>query len=204
MKTPLRFLLFAATFLAAATAYPNASGVEVTVKSKSGGKAVYKGMTDARGSFTTGALQPGTYNVEFRSTKAGDLKAPALSISLSAGKGTQRQASAPAKHLQGGVAVQVEVPSTAAITGQVSKGAAAQAQTDTQAPAGMQKVKANVKIINGKRHVWVPAPLGSNLGGRWVEEGTEGAVLPTSNAKGADTEALSRSQGGVPVPGGGG
>lgn len=54
----------------------------------------------------------------------------------------------------------------------------------------MEKVRANVKVMNGKRFVWVPAPIGSHMGGKWVEEGSEEAVLSTSNKKGGDGEVL--------------
>ncbi len=59
-----------------------------------------------------------------------------------------------------------------------------------EVPVGYEEVKANVKVINGKRHVWVPGAIGSNMGGKWVEEGTEGAALSTSNKKGHDGQVL--------------
>lgn len=30
--------------------------------------------------------------------------------------------------------------------------------------------RAKVRMVNGKRYIWTPGELGSNLGGRWVEE----------------------------------
>lgn len=86
----------------------------------------------------------------------------------------------------------VEVPKAARLSGKVSAAAGVAAADTAPAPAGYEKVKANVKVINGKRHVWVPAPIGSNMGGKWVEEGTEGAVLNTSNKKGGDAEVLTK------------
>ena len=55
-------------------------------------------------------------------------------------------------------------------------------------------MKAIVKVINGKRYVWVPGPIGSNMGGRWVEEGSEAAALSVSNKKGNDGEVLRKLQ----------
>ncbi|MGH7939300.1 MAG: hypothetical protein ACRD5Z_22170, partial [Bryobacteraceae bacterium] len=30
--------------------------------------------------------------------------------------------------------------------------------------------RAKVRVVNGKRYIWSPGEVGSNLGGRWVEE----------------------------------
>lgn len=191
MKTALR-LLFACAFLAAAAAaYSSAPGVQVTVKSKTGGKAMYKGVTDQSGNFATNALQPGTYSVEFRGSQFGGKQ---LSISLSAAKGATRQAAADGNHLKGGVAIEVEVPAASKLTGTVSVGGKAASQANAPVPAGMEKVKANVKVINGKRYVWVPAPIGSNMGGKWALEGSDEAALSTSNRKGGDSEVVRRVQ----------
>jgi hypothetical protein len=82
--------------------------------------------------------------------------------------------------------MRVQLGKNGKLNGQVSpEGAAPQEK--------MESVKANVKIINGKRHVWVPGPIGSNIGGRWVEEGTEGAALRTDK-KGGAGEVLQRIQ----------
>lgn len=35
--------------------------------------------------------------------------------------------------------------------------------------------QANVKTINGKRYIWVPGQLGSNMSGHWVLEGSREA-----------------------------
>jgi len=40
------------------------------VKSKSSGKVFYHGSTGGSGDFTTSALQPGAYQVDFRAPKA--------------------------------------------------------------------------------------------------------------------------------------
>jgi hypothetical protein len=194
MKTPLCSLVCAvALSVAAAAVAANVPGLDVTVKQD--GKAVYKGKTDANGSVTTSQLAPGSYNVEFRAPKSMPMHSQQLSISVKA-KGVSRQTSAEGKYMQSGVAVTVDVPRAAALTAQVKSAASTStsAVVSGAAPAGMERVKANVKMINGKRHVWVPGPVGSQIPGKWVEEGTEGAIIPNSNRKGADTQMMQRIQ----------
>ena len=191
MKISLRHLLVAALLAVAPAAYSaTVPGLDITVTQN--GKPVYRGKTDAGGSFATANLEPGTYNVEFRAPKSLSLRGQQLSIAVSTGKGAPRESKAEGKHMQGGVAMSVEVAKTAKLSGKVSAAAGVASSDNAPAPAGYEKVKANIKVINGKRHVWVPAPIGSNMGGKWVEEGTEGAVLSTSNKKGGDGEVLQR------------
>jgi hypothetical protein len=193
MTLPLRLLLAAAVLsVAPATYSATVPGLDVAVTQN--GKPVYRGKTDDSGSFSTGALQPGAYNVEFRAPKSLSLRGQQLAISVSTGKGAPRTSNADGKHMQGGVAMSVEVPKTAKLSGKVSAAAGVAADDSAPAPKGYEKVKANVKVINGKRHVWVPAPIGSNMGGKWVEEGTDEARLSTSNKKGEDREVMMRIQ----------
>ena len=189
MKTLVRntLLLLSAFVVSAASA--NVAGLDITVKKN--GKAVFKGNTDTSGSFTTGALEAGSYSVELRSPASMNLKGQKLAITVAAGKGSPTQSTANGAHLRGGVAMTVDTNKTAQLRGQVTQ---AGRVVEAKAPEGYEKVKANVKIINGKRHVWVPGPIGSNIGGKWAEEGTEGAVLKTSNKKGGDAEVLQKIQ----------
>ena len=189
MKTLQRTTLLLLSAFVVSAASANVAGLDITVKKT--GKAVFKGKTDTTGSFSTGALEPGSYNVELRSPASMDLKGQKLAITVAAGKGAPTQSTANGAHLRGGVAMTVDTNKTSPLRGQVKQ---AGRVVEQKAPAGYEKVKANVKVINGKRHVWVPAPIGSNMGGRWVEEGTEGAVLNTSNKKGGDAEVLSKIQ----------
>jgi hypothetical protein len=193
MKIPLHHLLICATLaLAPAATAASVSGVDVIVKK--GGTAVYKTKTDASGSFSTGSVEPGSYNLEFRAPQSLKLHSQQLTISVTAGKDAPRQSNAQGKYLQSGVAMVVDVSRASKLTGQVATSGVAKAESSGPAPAGTEKVKANVKMINGKRYVWVPGPIGSNIGGKWVEEGTEGAALSTSNKKGGDREVLQRVQ----------
>ncbi|MDQ3119516.1 MAG: DUF2012 domain-containing protein [Verrucomicrobiota bacterium] len=81
------------------------------------GKAVYQDKTDTRGSFTTGNLEAGAYNLELRSQKSMNLRGQQLAISLSTGKEAPRQSSANGAHLHAGVAMSVEVPKPSRLTG---------------------------------------------------------------------------------------
>ena len=189
MKNFLRNTVAILSAFVVSAASANVAGLDITVKKN--GKAVFKGKTDTRGNFTTGALDAGAYSVELRSPGSMDLKGQKLAISVTAGKNAPLQSTANGAHLRAGVAMTVDVDKTAPLRGQVTQ---AGRVVEAPAPEGYEKVRANVKVINGKRHVWVPAPLGSNMGGRWVEEGTEGAVLKTSNKKGGDAEVLQKIQ----------
>ena len=190
--TPRTILLvIAAVTAAASVCSANVAGIDITIKKD--GKAVSRARTDAAGKFATGNLEPGSYNVEFRGSNVADSKAQQLSISVAAGKQPPRQANASAKHLSGGVAIDVQVAKPSKLTGSISAAGAAVAE-NTKVPAGYEKVKANVKVINGKRYVWVPGPIGSNTGGKWVEEGSEAAALSTSNKRGGDGALLRRLQ----------
>ena len=188
MKTPLRFALLVALGSAtAAYAAPGAASVKVTVKENTSGKTVHLATTDAAGKFASPNLPAGSYNVEFRSAKGAGFEGKQLSISLSTGKGAPRKATAVGKHLQSGVALAVDVPANAKLTGEVL--VAGREVAEAPAPAGMEKVRANVKVMNGKKYVWIRPPIGSNMGGKWVEAGTEGAVLPTDKTRREDAEA---------------
>ena len=189
MKHSLRTLLVVCAAAAVATSNAaNLAGIDVIVKKD--GKTVSRARTDNSGNFATANLEPGSYNVEFRAQNASALRGQQLAITVAAGKQKPRQATASGKHLGGGVAIAMEVPKSAKLSGRIIRTRAEVAQATIKVPEGMEAVKANVKVINGKQHVWVPAPIGSNMGGRWVEAGTEGAALSTSNRKGGDGQVL--------------
>jgi len=205
MKTILCFTLVVVLGSASAVSgAPGAAAVKVTVKEKASGKTVHLAMTDAAGKFASPNLQPGSYNVEFRSAKGAGFEGKQLSISLSTGKGAPRKSTAVGKHLQGGVALAVDLPANSKLTGEVL--VAGKEAPEGRAPAGMEKVRANVKVMDGKKYVWVRQPIGSNMGGKWVEAGTEGAVLATEKTRREDAEAWERLRHlseDVRMPGGG-
>jgi hypothetical protein len=134
--------------------------MDVTVSDASG-KLAYQGRTGSNGTFSTGKLAPGQYVVQFNAQKSA-VKGEHYALVVSAGKKKVTAESVEGeKFAAGGVAVKVEVGRGLGITGQVATNMAAMASTDGK-----------VKVINGKRYVWVATETGSGLGGRWVEEGT--------------------------------
>jgi hypothetical protein len=136
--------------------------------SSANGKVAYKGTTNANGIFATGNLEAGNYVVEFRS-KSAAVKGSKFGIAVSAGKNTvSADAVAGEKFAANGVAMKVAVAAATKITGQVASGLAA-TKAVTNASAGSQS-SAKVKVINGKRYVWVIPQKSSLEGGHWVEE----------------------------------
>jgi hypothetical protein len=207
MKNLLRNLLLVTALAGAAAAHaaPNVGGMDVTVRQK-GGKVAYQGKTDGNGKFATGQLEPGSYTLEVRSKNAASFRGTEVQISVSAGKGSAvNQSSVAGSKFGGGVAMNVEVKRAAALQGQVSTGsgvaaAATLAETNTKGPL----VAGAVRIIKGKRYVWMPPEVGSNMGGRWVPEGSPGAPAANVSRGGQDGLRRMQEQGGVGgLPGGG-
>ena len=140
---------FVLSLLASAPAAFALPQLVVTV-ADSGGKPAFKGATSASGTFETGTLKPGPYVVQFNAktnVTAGD-----YALVISAGKKKVTAGSIPAaKFSGGGVAMRIDVGSGLNITGQVMNG------LDTKVDK------------NGKKMVWIPKQLGSNLPAHWAE-----------------------------------
>ena len=136
--------------------------MNVTVADPSG-KIAYKGKTTGEGTFATPALTPGEYLVQLSAKPDTNRQ---YSVVVSSGKHKVVAASIDgAQFAGGGVAMKVKVGKGLNITGHVS-------DATRVATSGNQKVK----VMNGKRYFWVSTGgLGSNLGGRWVEEGSADA-----------------------------
>jgi hypothetical protein len=142
----------------ATAAYGGVPPVNVIVSDASD-KVVFKGTTNVNATFETGNLRPGHYVVQFNS-KAADLKGNQYLLVVSAGKKKVIADAVPGERFNGnGVAMRVTVGAGLKITGQV-------ATDQVMASAG----SAEVKVINGKRYVWVKARTGSNIGDHWEEE----------------------------------
>jgi hypothetical protein len=123
--------------------------MSVTV-SDSTGRAAYKGSTDPKGMFATGALKPGGYVVQFNA-RSRDVKGNNYALVVSAGtKKVVADAVEGEKFAAGGVAMRIQVGSSLSITGQVA--------------TGLQTM-----MKDGKKMVWIPKQLGSNLPGHWAE-----------------------------------
>lgn len=142
---------FVASLLASASlAFGALPQLTVTV-SDSAGAAAYKGATNANGTFATGTLKPGPYVVQFNAKSAD--KTASYALFVSAGKKKVTADSVPGeKFMGGGVAMKIDVGSGLNITGQVTTGLLTKLDK------------------NGKRLVWIPKKLGSNIAGHWVEE----------------------------------
>jgi hypothetical protein len=151
MKNSFRNLLLAVVICAATAVSAAAASINVIV-SDSGGKPAFKGSTDSKGVFATSKLKKGNYTVQFNS-KDPSVKGSSYAIVISAGKKKVAADSvAGEKFAAGGVAMKIDVGEGLNITGQVS------------APIKTMVDK------NGKKMVWIPKKLGSNLPGHWAPE----------------------------------
>jgi hypothetical protein len=127
--------------------------VDVKV-SRSGGKVIYKGTTDASGAFATPNLPSGNYIVQFNTDEP--LKGGPFALVLSAGKETAEADAVPAgKFLKGGVAMKITVGVSASLTGKVGP-TGSMAKT----PVASTKSGAKTKMINGHEFVWIPTEPG--------------------------------------------
>ena len=128
--------------------------------SDSSGKAAYKGATDTKGTFATGALKPGNYVVQFTS-KSPDVKGNTYALFISAGtKKVQAEAVAGEKFAGGGVAMKIDVGAGLNISGQITSGL--QTKVDK----------------SGKKMVWIPKKTGSNLPAHWAPANSAEAIEP--------------------------
>jgi hypothetical protein len=119
MKNLIRGALLSFALLAAGMAYGGVSPLNVTV-SDADGKASFKGVTNANGTFATANLKPGNYVVQFNSTSGG-MKGNRYAIVVSAGTKKVGAAAVPGeKFAGGGVALKVVVGAGLNITGQVA------------------------------------------------------------------------------------
>jgi hypothetical protein len=162
MKKIARLTPFLLTLFAVSAVYGASPVVNITVKQRPGAKIVKQVTTDSSGNFSIGSLPPGSYTLEFRSQKSADVRNKQFSIALDGTKASGKQSVA-GNSLVGGVAVNMEVEPKANVSGQVTTG-----------PTAAQK----------KKMIWVPPMLGSNMPGRYVEEGS--AEHMASKARGSN------------------
>lgn len=161
MKTMTRgSLLFLVAFAASAVSggqtAPGVAGVDVFVKQNPGKRTV----TDARGNFALDALPPGPCTIAFRARRAKETNAATTdnvtvaatySIKIDGTKRPVSQSGLTSDKLLAGVDISVEVGPGAKARGQVIANAV-------------------------KKMVWIPREPGSNIPGRWVEEGSAPAA----------------------------
>jgi hypothetical protein len=172
MKKTIPSLVLSLLLGAAAIASGGIPPVNVLVSDK-GGKAAYKGATNTSGAFATSKLQPGNYVVQFNSSSA-DLKGKQYAIVVSAGSKKVSANVAGDKFAGGGVAMKVDVGAGLNITGQV----AAQNGPNSK---------------GGKKMVWIPKMLGSNVAGHWAEEDSAEAIA-AKNAGNLSTQDVNKMQ----------
>ncbi|HSH40233.1 MAG TPA: carboxypeptidase-like regulatory domain-containing protein [Chthoniobacterales bacterium] len=187
MNNSLRntFLILSAYVVTTASA-ANMSGVDITAKEKRSGKVVYQGKTDAAGKFATSTLEPGKYLIELRSKEA-----QGFQVALGGTK-TAKQVNA-----KDGLAFDIEIDPASKVSGKVTGTPMSAAQQQATA-----KNNKNVRIINGKRYVWVGGQIGSQMGGKWIPEEEAEAMNPNASRRNAG-EGLQRmqdlgAQGGAP------
>ena len=146
--------------IAAALSWGGVPAINVTV-SDAGGKAAFKGATNAKGTFATANLKPGNYVVQFTSDNAA-VKGKQYALVVAAGKKKVSAAGvAGEKFTRGGVAMKVDVGPGLNIIGQVA-------------------TEESGSVKNGKKMVWIPKQLGSNVPGHWAEEGSAEAIAAKS------------------------
>lgn len=138
----------------------------------SGGKPAYKGATNAKGTFATGTLKPGKYVVQF-TAKAADVKGGSYALVVSAGSKKVTADSVVGDKLAAGVAMKIDVGSGSNITGMVT----------TKLPTVQTKIDKD-----GKKMVWIPKKIGSNLPGHWApEDSAEAKELESANQTNSKT-----------------
>src|SRR5947207_15506272 len=148
MKNILRFVPIAVFFIAISIVYGAVPALNVTVSDASG-KAAFRGATNADGAFATTNLKPGNYVVQLNSTNSA-LKGNQYAVVISAGKKkVSASAVAGETFTAGGVAMKIDVGASVSITGQVV-------------------VEWKVATKDGKKMVWLPPRIGSNMPGGWV------------------------------------
>lgn len=173
----LAALLFATASLALG-ALPK---LTVTV-ADSGGKAVYKGTTNTQGTFATGTLKPGKYAVQFN---ADGVKGGSYALVVSAGsKKVSADSITGEKFGKGGVAVKIDVAPASNITGMVTTGVQLQTKVDK----------------DGKKLVWIPKKVGSNMPGHWApEDSAEAKELAAANQISSKTLQQNQNPGATAV-----
>ena len=180
MKHMTRGIVFLLVALATPVSYGGepargVAGVDVIVKQRPSDRAV----TDARGNFAIEALAAGSYTVTFRARKAEDLHhstsskvivAELYSIKIEGTKRAVNKSRLTTDDLLAGYDVDVDLGPGARIRGQVGASAL-------------------------KNMVWIPKEPGTNIPGRWVEEGSvEARAAPHHNAQALSVEGVREIQ----------
>jgi hypothetical protein len=163
MKNILRFTLIVFVIGTVSLVCGAVPALNVTV-SDPGGKVAFKGATNSSGLFATTNLKPGNYVVQFNSTNAG-FKGNQYAVVISAGKKkVSANAVAGEKFTAGGVAMKIDVGANVKITGVVA-------------------IETKVAMKDGKKMVWIPPRIGSNMPGRWVPADSAEAIAAQNSGE---------------------
>ena len=163
MKNLHRFVPIALFFVAISVVYGAVPALNVTVSDASG-NAAFRGATNADGTFATTNLKPGNYVVQLNSTNSA-LKGNQYAVVISAGKKkVSANAVAGETFTAGGVAMKIDVGTSVNITGQVA-------------------VESKVTMKDGKKMVWLPPRIGSNMPGRWVAADSAEAIAAQNSGE---------------------
>jgi hypothetical protein len=157
-------IVVAATMLLG-TAYGGTPSMNVTVFDGAE-KVVFKQSIKADGAFATGNLRAGKYVVQFNTKSQAVKNNSYLAVVSSGEKKVIAAAVRGEKFVGGGAAMKIDVASGMQITGKV---------VAEQSTARHDEL--NVRVIDGKRYVWVQARMGSNLGPHWELDG----LAPANN-----------------------
>lgn len=162
MKNMIRTAALFLFCIAVSLAYGGIPAMNVSVSDESG-NAAYKGATNSNGTFATAKLKPGKYVVQLNS-KSPAVKGNNYAVVVSAGTKKVAANAVPGEKFNGGgVALKVDVGNGLNITGQVA-----------------EESKSAMK--DGKKMVWIPPAMGSNLPGKWVPEDSAEAKLSKSRS----------------------
>ena len=141
---------------------------ELTLRQRAGGKVVKQSKSDLSGAFMIGTVPAGSYTLELRTKNVPRL--PAFTIKIAGTKSGDSEKAVLTRYLMGGAAFDIDTVSGTPLRGMITPGSK-----------------------NAKKMIWLPQAIGSNLPGRWVEQGSAQAVA-FSNTGHYTTEALRKMQ----------
>lgn len=128
--------------------------IDVNLRYSTKGKILKHVTTDSTGRFNLGTFPASVYIMEFRAKKTAGIENQRFAIRVDGIKSKGRQDGIEAKYLMGGFGIDVETAPGMPVAGQITTGS----------------------LARTKKMIWLPREIGSNLPGRWVEEGSSQAV----------------------------
>ena len=160
------------------TAYGGIPSMDVTVFDATE-KVVFKQSIKADAAFATGNLRAGNYVVQFNTKSQAVKNNHYLAVVSSGQKKVIAAAVRGERFMAGGAAMKIDVGSGMQITGKV-----------VAEPAITQRDGSMVRVIDGKRYVWVESRVGSNFGPRWEEQ----SIANSNNVSSLSQDKMRRIQ----------